>query len=621
MYAYFVINLSLVFHLRVNDYKEGSPVRAGNNRCLLHQPRLAGARYAVLPRVALLETERDNIYDGLDVILAEEDRIALAVVKPAMTTGTGSAEITWTTGPNVFSYDFTVTCYQQDVTVPTDNCGAVELSGLVPIAVETGTLPRLYSKVAVDITDLPTDSSAIDCFIDIDGGPVDKVRKCMPVPQKPFRLALNGVTVTCLDADVGDTGVVNGIEYTKRDRDALLGLVGNEITEDELATSCTSGVADMSELFGYIDEDDDDDYDYGFLDSYAVFSKAANASTFNPDISSWDLSSVTNTSAMLAGSEVFDGDVSAWDTAEVIDMSFAFAGASTFNESLVGYGWDTSAVTDMVGMFYNASAFNQDLNHFDMASVANTSYMFSYATTFNNGDEAGGSSNPLDWETTSLTETKFMFLGAEAFNQPVDSFEMSSVKVTAGMFAGAAAFNQELEDWTMSSVERMDGMFGGALVFNQSVNGWDTSSVTNMSYVFLAAEAFNEPLDNWVTSSVQDMRGMFLLDQVFNQNLSSWDTSNVESFAGTFAATVRWHFPASPVPPGALPDSETLALSLLADVQQRRRTRYCGESAHLGHLICDGHVRNVRFLQLHPGYRLIRHLERGEHELHVHWDP
>lgn len=469
--------------------------------------------------------------------LAEEDRIALAVVKPAMTTGTGSAEITWTTGPNVFSYDFTVTCYQQDVTVPTDNCGAVELSGLVPIAVETGTLPRLYSKVAVDITDLPTDSSAIDCFIDIDGGPVDKVRKCMPVPQKPFRLALNGVTVTCLDADVGDTGVVNGIEYTKRDRDALLGLVGNEITEDELATSCTSGVADMSELFGYIDEDDD--YGFGLLDSYAVFSKAANASTFNPDISSWDLSSVTNTSAMLAGSGVFDGDVSAWDTAEVIDMSFAFAGASTFNESLVGYGWDTSAVTDMVGMFYDASAFNQDLNHFDMASVANTSYMFSYATTFNNGDEAGGSSNPLDWETTSLTETKFMFLGAEAFNQPVDSFEMSSVRVTAGMFAGAAAFNQEVEDWTMSSVERMDGMFGGALVFNQSVNGWDTSSVTNMSYVFLAAEAFNEPLDNWVTSSVQDMRGMFLLDPVFNQNLSSWDTSNVESFAGTFAATVR----------------------------------------------------------------------------------
>ena len=72
-----------------------------------------------------------------------EDRIALAVQKPSMTTGVGDAEVTWTTGPNVVSYDYTVTCYRQDSAIPTDNCQAVESTGLVPLFVETGTLPRM----------------------------------------------------------------------------------------------------------------------------------------------------------------------------------------------------------------------------------------------------------------------------------------------------------------------------------------------------------------------------------------------------------------------------------------------------------------------------------------------
>lgn len=439
-----------------------------------------------------------------------EDRIALAVRKPSLTTGVGNAEVTWITGPtNVVSYDYTVTCYTQDVTIPTDDCQAVESAGLVPLFVETGTLPRLYSEMAVEVTGLPTDSSTIDCFINIDGGPADKVSKCMPVPQDPFRIALNGVTVTCLDAEVGDTGELNGIEYTKRDRDGLLALVGSEATEAELATSCTTGVSSMAELFGYMEERSGNEFDFGFN----WHSDAADPATFNPDISSWDMSSVTNMRAMLAGSLVFDRDVSAWDTAQVTDMSFVFAGAHNFDQSLDGYGWDTSSVTDTVGMFYDAQKFNQDLNHFDMAAVTNTSYMMSGAWLFNNGEDAGESTNPLNWDTSSLTETMFMFRRAGDFNQPVESLDMSSVKVAAGMFASASSFNQP-------------------------VNGWNTAAVTNMSWVFLGAELFDQPLDNWITTNCLDMRGMFAAAYAFNQTLSSWDTSNVQSFAGMFAAAV-----------------------------------------------------------------------------------
>ena len=63
-----------------------------------------------------------------------------------------------------------------------------------------------------------------------------------------FYLAPNGVTVLCPSASVGDTGVVNGVTYTKRDRTGLLALKGTA-NEAGLATSCTSGVTDMTIMF------------------------------------------------------------------------------------------------------------------------------------------------------------------------------------------------------------------------------------------------------------------------------------------------------------------------------------------------------------------------------------
>ncbi len=79
-----------------------------------------------------------------------------------------------------------------------------------------------------------------------------------PVPNSPppppplpstFGLAANGVTVVCPNAKVGDTGVVNGVTYTKRDIAGLLALAQSYSGEAQLVTSCTSGVEDMRSLF------------------------------------------------------------------------------------------------------------------------------------------------------------------------------------------------------------------------------------------------------------------------------------------------------------------------------------------------------------------------------------
>jgi len=117
---------------------------------------------------------------------------------------------------------------------------------------------------------------------------------------QPFYLASNGVTVRCPTATLGDTGVVNEITYTKR-------AVG-DITAGNAATTCTSGITDMSSLF-------------------------KDNLTFDQDISHWDVSSVTNMESMFQGlnsnKTLFNQDISAWDVSAVVIPPFLVGVDST----------------------------------------------------------------------------------------------------------------------------------------------------------------------------------------------------------------------------------------------------------------------------------------------------
>ena len=75
------------------------------------------------------------------------------------------------------------------------------------------------------------------------------------------------------------------------------------------------------------------------------------------------------------------------------------------------------------------------------------------------------------------------------------------------MFYGANAFNQPLGSWNTSAVTTMKRMFRKAKAFNHPVGSWDTSSVTTMETMFWRAYAFNQPLDSWNTSAVTTMKG------------------------------------------------------------------------------------------------------------------
>lgn len=68
-------------------------------------------------------------------------------------------------------------------------------------------------------------------------------------------------------------------------------------------------------------------------------------------------------------------------TSNVTNMASAFYGATSFNEDISS--WDVSSVTDMDSLFYNVPEFNSDISSWDVSNVTNMNYMFDGATSFN----------------------------------------------------------------------------------------------------------------------------------------------------------------------------------------------------------------------------------------------
>jgi len=155
------------------------------------------------------------------------------------------------------------------------------------------------------------------------------------ISVEDFLLGSNGVTVTCSSANVGQTGTINGLTYTKRSKSQIETLISGQ-DYVLLETTCTSGITDMRDMF-------------------------VGATSFNQDIGSWDVSSVTVMQYMFRAAHSFNQDIGSWDVSSVKDMVGMF--------------------TDMVGMFYDATSFNQDLSGWCVSNIGSSPIGFDTGAT------------------------------------------------------------------------------------------------------------------------------------------------------------------------------------------------------------------------------------------------
>jgi trimeric autotransporter adhesin len=106
-----------------------------------------------------------------------------------------------------------------------------------------------------------------------------------------------------------------------------------------------------------------------------------NASNFNQNLNSWNVSNVTNMNQVFYGATSFNGNISSWNTSNVTSMIQMFVDATSFNQNIGG--WNVGNVANMSQMFSNADAFNQNIANWNVSQVANMDQMFDAANLFN----------------------------------------------------------------------------------------------------------------------------------------------------------------------------------------------------------------------------------------------
>ena len=201
---------------------------------------------------------------------------------------------------------------------------------------------------------------------------------------------------------------------------------------DDITTCDVSSITDMSGLFH-------------------------SKTSFNQDIGAWNTSNVTTMYQMFHSATNFNKDVSDWDTGKVTTMAQMFHSAVKFNNGGVALDWsDTSSVTTMSQMLHSNSKFNQDVSGWNTGNVTTMYEMFHSSSEFNNGGVA------LDWSDTSKVTTMYkMFHSNSAFNQSVSTWRTGSVTTMFQMFH-SSGFNQSISTWDLSNVSNSTDMFNSA---------------------------------------------------------------------------------------------------------------------------------------------------------------
>ncbi len=118
-----------------------------------------------------------------------------------------------------------------------------------------------------------------------------------------------------------------------------------------------------------------------------------------------DLTQVTNLGFMFSGASSFNGNLSNWNVENITSMLQMFESALSFNGDISE--WDTGNTKNMNSMFKNADSFNQNLGGWNITNVINMQDMLSFSGL----DTVNYNSTLIGWNEQSDTPSNIS-LGA-----------------------------------------------------------------------------------------------------------------------------------------------------------------------------------------------------------------
>ena len=227
------------------------------------------------------------------------------------------------------------------------------------------------------------------------------------------------------------------------------------------------------------------------------------------------MSKVKDMSGMFQGATSFNGDISKWEVSNVDNMHNMFWNAASFKQILCGAGWIHSKAIK-TGMFVGSSG-----------SISS---------------EECSVKRPASRQVCTRTRRA---LGEHVAHFKITSNKKLKVEVAEYLERSAKAncsdcLQGAIGDWDVSAVTDMSELFSGANMFNGDISKWDVSRVTNMRRMFMDASSFNCDLSRWNVSRVKDMTNMFYGAAAFKGDISMWDVSGVEFMTNMFSGAAAF---------------------------------------------------------------------------------
>ena len=259
-----------------------------------------------------------------------------------------------------------------------------------------------------------------------------------------------------------------------------------------------------------------------------------------------DLSSVTNMSQIFYGATSFNGNISNWNVSSVTNMYAMFAGATSFNKDLQ---WDVSSVTDMRFMFAGAASFNGDICGWNVSSVTNMSNMFVGTTlSVNNYDALLTNWSLLDLKrNVKFNAGNSKYASADAITARQQIIENYGWSITDGgqyIESTDLAINEVMYNSNSEAEDEWIEIYNASAT-EINLSGWVIEYGTNSSYTFPSSSSISH--DSYITIALgSNGDGTFNNDNPFtpdfnnlegnpsNQDVkNTTDTNNLSNSGGT----------------------------------------------------------------------------------------